>query len=147
MLSVAAAAVGIAACQQVDLVSPAPTPPLLQLPSHSISGAGGVEYEGTLRSDGSCFWLTSGNETMSVIWPNGYSGLGGDRPALVHAGVVLARVGDTLGVDATRRADVKPAFCAVGPSSLIVGSVDSVNGRALAQPTAPGSTAVPRPIR
>jgi hypothetical protein len=84
---------------------------------------------------------------MSLIWPNGYSGIGGDRPTLAYAGVVLARAGDTLAVDATRRADVKPPFCAVGASSLIIGSVDAVNGREVARPRVPGSTVAPRPIR
>lgn len=137
-----------AACQPTDIATPSPTAiPLIELPTHALDAAGGVEYEGSLRTDGQCFWLTSGTATLSVIWPPGFAGIGGAHPAVVRNGLVVAEAGDTLSVDATVRADVRPSFCAIGTSTLLVGSVDAVNGRQVSRPTAPEPTAPARVIR
>jgi len=52
-----------------------------------------------------------------------------------------------IAIDATEREDVRPTFCAVGTTTLLVGSLDSVGGRRLPSARPPQSTAVPRYIR
>jgi hypothetical protein len=106
-----------------------------------------VEYEGTLMSDGRCFWLTSGDATLALIWPQGYGAVGEPEQAVIRDGAVIARAGDHIALDATLRNDVHPPFCAIGTGSLIVGSLDAVNGRDVSLTPAPGATAPTRRIR
>lgn len=135
------------ACDGIDVAPSGPMAGFVGLPSHDFKTAGGVLFEGTLRSDGKCFWLSSGTATLSLIWPLGYRGMVGSRSAVLLDGEVIAEANDVLALDATLRDDLRPSFCAVGSSSLIVGSIDSVNGRDIPVTQAPVAPTPPRTIR
>ena len=70
-----------------------------------------------------------------AVWPQGYSSQPGPPMILVdELGRAIAKEGDFLSLGVTRRSDFVADRCALGTSTMLVGSVLEVNGQAWLTP-------------
>jgi hypothetical protein len=122
-----------------------PAVPPITLPTHEFTGAGGVLFGVTLRAGGGCIWLEGDIVRYTTMWPAGYSARGTPAQLIAPDGLVVAKEGDRLEVDATDRNGIGITNCQVGPNVLIVGEVVSVNGIHVPSTPSP-ETQPPRPV-
>ena len=131
------------AIRPVEIITP--------LPAHSFGpNIDADAYEGILRLEGPCVYLSVGGKGLNILWPSGY-GLKGSPPVVVRDdGYAIATIGNQVLVGGMGLND---QFAPPGCSARLgfaLGIVETVNGvkvapaRTQAAPAAPPMTERPK---